>query len=375
MIGLVATTLLVHAYASPAEVKQIAGGRHAIVLYLDGHMVGWGPIDNGQLGPYDEKLFLQNWVRQPIPIKLDGKVASLACGPNTSYFLMEDGHVKTFEKGPKSAEGNRVGTISSVQVQGLDEVTQIGAYGVGACALRKDGTVWAWGSNNSQMLGMPLPEPGDATQTSAIPVRIAGLEGIKAISLGSGNGLALTKEGKVMAWGWGEKGLLGNGQKLISTGTPVLVKNLSNVVAISASGYACAALKADGSVWIWGFNRYGCLGKGSVDESIAYEPEKLAGLPPIKKIGCADGGFTIALSKTGTLYAWGMSDAGQSGTGVVYQKLGRPKKVNLSGVIDFWVCSNNTFARTATSIYYWGAGYSQTKGFEKFQSSPKKLGL
>ena len=43
--------------------------------------------------------------------------------------------------------------------------------------------------------------------------------------------------------------------------TPVQVLNLNNIVAISAGGFQSLAVRADGTVWAWGENNDGQLGK------------------------------------------------------------------------------------------------------------------
>jgi alpha-tubulin suppressor-like RCC1 family protein len=72
-------------------------------------------------------------------------------------------------------------------------------------ALKSDGTVWAWGNNESGRLG-------DGTTTQRItPVQVSGLTGVIAIVAGGTHSLALKGDGTVWAWGNGSFGELGNG--------------------------------------------------------------------------------------------------------------------------------------------------------------------
>ena len=71
--------------------------------------------------------------------------------------------------------------------------------------------------------------------------------------------LALTADGKVYAWGGGEKGQLGNGYNEDSN-YPVLVNGITNAVDIAAGENHSVALMADGTVYAWGSNESGQIG-------------------------------------------------------------------------------------------------------------------
>ena len=71
-------------------------------------------------------------------------------------------------------------------IQTLDS----GAGSAHSVALKKDGTVWAWGENYAGQLG-------DATTTDrTMPVQVSGLSGIKAISVWYVHNLALNPTGR-----------------------------------------------------------------------------------------------------------------------------------------------------------------------------------
>ena len=121
-------------------------------------------------------------------------------------------------------------------------------------ALRNDGTVWAWGHNDSGQLG-------DGSYTdSHFPVQVSGLTGITAIKAGAGHVLALKSDGTV--WAWGASGVT-------DSPIPEQIRSpdgngiLTGIVAIAAGYSHDMAVKGDGSVWAWGRNDYGQLGDGS----------------------------------------------------------------------------------------------------------------
>ncbi len=154
-------------------------------------------------------------------------------------------------------------------------------------ALRSDGTVWAWGSDEFADLGQTSPAPGrcydpfafGAIPCSTTPVQVSGPGGvghlahIVAISAEpSAYGLhvlALRSDGTVWAWGVDDKGQLGNGHSEEYDNLPSEVvgpggkEHLQHVVAIAAGGGFSLAKLADGSIWAWGQNSQGELGIGT----------------------------------------------------------------------------------------------------------------
>jgi alpha-tubulin suppressor-like RCC1 family protein len=109
---------------------------------------------------------------------------------------------------------------------GLAGVTAISAGEHHAPALRRDGTVVAWGD--------------DAFGQSSLP---AGRIRATAISAGGGFSLALLTDGTVAAWGDNSYGQLD------------VPEGLANVTAISAGVFHALALRADGDVIGWGGGR------------------------------------------------------------------------------------------------------------------------
>jgi alpha-tubulin suppressor-like RCC1 family protein len=177
-------------------------------------------------------------------------------------------------------------------------IPQITAGDEHTLALRTDGTVWAWGSNDIGQLG------NGSFQNSSIPVQVPGLRGISGISA-SRHTLALKNDGTVWAWGGNAYGELGNGTTLGST-TPVEVPGLTGVSAISAGRGFSVALKYDGTVWTWG--------QTMPNSTYTYSttPVQVNGLTDVTSIS-AGGGYSIALKKDGTVWGWGALGNGEYG--------------------------------------------------------------
>ncbi|MEZ4267567.1 MAG: hypothetical protein R3F39_14410 [Myxococcota bacterium] len=124
-----------------------------------------------------------------------------------------------------------------------------------------------------------------------------------AVSTGDSTGCALTSDGRVHCWGWGEYGQLGDGSKPIFGVVPVQVSGLEDAVgvAVGGGGFACA-VRSTGAVACWGRNLGGALGDGSETDS----PTPVAVLELTDAVAVAAGyGFACALRETGQVACWG----------------------------------------------------------------------
>jgi len=232
-------------------VVAIAAGEEDSLALLEDHLVrAWGYNGSGQLG--DETKAIK---KRPIWVSKLGGVVAVAAGEEHNLALLENGTVKAWGSNYSGQLGDDVaggpencGTKKSpepcsdvpVAVSGLSGVAAVAAGGEHSLALLSNGTVMAWGANQSGQLG------DGNTQDSDVPVAVSGLSGVVAIAAGEEDSLALLSNGTVMAWGSNELGQLGEG---FSTGpencgvaprevpcsrTPVSVPGLSGIRGIAA---------------------------------------------------------------------------------------------------------------------------------------------
>lgn len=131
-----------------------------------------------------------------------------------------------------------------------------------------------------------------------------------AISLGGDHALVLRADGTVWAWGYGSSGQLGLGNTSTRT-VPTQIPTLQNVVQVVARGSFSMALKADGTVWAWGDNSGGRTGGNS-----SAVPVQVNGLSNIVSINAGtDTAAAFATDTSGRVYAWGSNSSAQLGTG------------------------------------------------------------
>ena len=90
---------------------------------------------------------------------------------------------------------------------------------------------------------------------------VSALSQARAIAAGARHTCAIDDHATVSCWGANESGQLGNGNTE-SSNMPVPVAGLTNVDAIVAGGAHTCARRSDGTVWCWGANTAGQLGDG-----------------------------------------------------------------------------------------------------------------
>jgi alpha-tubulin suppressor-like RCC1 family protein len=88
------------------------------------------------------------------------------------------------------------------------------------------------------------------------------------VSAGSHHVVALKKDGTLWAWGNNSHGQLGDGTSE-NKNSPVRIGMDTKWVSISAGGMHSLALKLDDTPWSWGGNDHGQLGDGSVVDKTA----------------------------------------------------------------------------------------------------------
>ncbi|WP_104087004.1 RCC1 domain-containing protein [Arthrobacter sp. GMC3] len=177
-----------------------------------------------------------------------------------------------------------------------------------------DGSAWAWGNNADGKLG------DGTTRNSFAPVRVLLGTGVTvaAVSAGGFHSLALGIDGALWAWGNNADGQLGNGStSTVNSSIPVRVSFPAGVTvtAVSAGAFHSLALDTDGSLWAWGSDEDGQLGKPSTGFGSSV-PVQLALPAGITFTDVSAGSYhSLAVDSLGFLYAWGKNDDGQLGDG------------------------------------------------------------
>ena len=211
------------------------GFGHSMALKKDGSLWAWGQNNEGEIGDGSGR-------ERVSPVKVMDNVACMSAGYGFSAAVKTDGTLWTWGRNwqgelgdgttwtwgpnwewnsPDSEEnallqetlaawidkwGEWASRDHSIPVQVLDQVVSVHASNNNTYALRKDGTLWAWGNNS-------YGDIGDGTTEDRLhPVPV--LNQVEQIAVGWDHVLARRTDGTLWTWGGNVSGQLGNGENL-----------------------------------------------------------------------------------------------------------------------------------------------------------------
>jgi len=169
-------------------------------------------------------------------------------------------------------------------------------------------------------------------------------------------------------------------QAVAGAGDSVTIRTVGQIVSIWGGGGHSLVLKADGTVWDWGFNLYGKLGDGmsdgvsfNRDDSIASYVRTYDHLTPFQVLGpngvghlssitavVADEYDNVALKSDGTVWAWGANwiygnDSGEIGDDTTTDRFTPTQVSGLSDVTQLGGRGYQTLAVEGNgTVWAWG---------------------
>ena len=188
----------------------------------------------------------------------------------------------------------------------------MGASGAGSSCPALEGTLWTWGDGN-QYLGH-----GNLTSYSS-PQQVGSLSdwtnNVRPFGHSATNHI-IKADGTL--WGWGENsfGQVGKGEGTHTTHkyeSPVQIGSGTDWANVSDGGLHAAAVKTDGTLWTWGGNFYGGLGHGDTTHRTA--PTQVGSLTTWASVSVPLAYYTMMLKTDGTLWAMGVNNKGNLGDG------------------------------------------------------------
>lgn len=305
-----AATLLAVLVAAGVATSPAAAHPPEPVPPTDGAL-SWGDNGAGQLG---DGSTAERDVPGPVSLPDDAALTQLDAGVSHTLGLTLDGRVLAWGDNGAGQLGDGSTDPSTTPVEvALPEdvtVTQVAAGSDHGLALTSDGRVLAWGSNAVGQLG-----DGTTTTDRTTPVEVQLPEGVTVIRLSAGEGhsLALTDDGRVLAWGGNVDGQLGDGTQLTrSTPVEVELPAGAEITGISAGRNHSLAVTSDGGVLAWGWNSDGQLGDGTTTTRTT--PVEVP-LPDGVTVADVSGGnrHSLAVTTTGRVLTWGYNGQGQLG--------------------------------------------------------------
>jgi alpha-tubulin suppressor-like RCC1 family protein len=299
-------------YSSPKQVGAAstwstidAGYAFVVSTKKDGTLWAWGNNSQGQLG-------IGNLTNRSSPVQV---------GALTSWYKVSGGYAHTlaiktdgtlwswgFNNFGQLGLGNTSYISSPNQVGALTTWSEIAAVDRHSLAVKTDGTLWSWGRNaNYGQLGL-----GNRTNYSS-PKQVGALTAwLTLVVGGASSSFAIKTDGTFWAWGRNSFGNLGLGNST-NYSSPKQVGALTTWLSVAGGLQHTLATKSDGTIWAWGSSTYGQLGQGN---TTSYNSPKQVGLLTTwlsATAGTYDS--SIAIKTDGTLWGWGNNPQGVLGRG------------------------------------------------------------
>lgn len=332
------------------------GNGNALGIRADGTLWAWGYNASGQLGD-------GTTISKSSPVQIGTSSWSIVAIYNHSAGIDINGRLFTwgYNSWGQLGDNTNVAKSSPVQIGVGYSWTSVGiAFPTNAgvtTAIRSDGTMWATGNNGYYQIGS-----NNATSYSS-PVQIGVGLSWKSVGGDIYDMLAISTTG--VLYGWGNPQYAGLGQAygaavsspVVVSGTSIAtVNNPSSWVSLSAGrGYALA-LKADGSLFGWGYNLYGQLGLLSTAN---YSTPIQIGNSTWSAVSALNYN-SFAIDTSGRLFGWGPNNSG-NGTIGDNTSINRSAPVQI-GIGNSWsaIASGtpiNTFAaiRSDKTLWSWGS--------------------
>lgn len=226
-------------------------------------------------------------------------------------------------------------------------------------AVDSTGTLWGYGfiDNNGNILGM-----------GECPELLRYMTDVQMASASSESYLALRRDGTVWMWGSGSYGELGGGPEFMkyTWDHPLLepVKVMEDAIYAEIDGCTCYAIKTDNSLWTWG---WGHVGGNNVSSSGVVCFDRPVHI--MDDVSYVNG--SLAVKTDGTL--WSLYSGDDEVSEPVYKGI-KPEKIMdnvriAGGEKQFYAIKNDG------SLWVWGdnTGGALGDGTEEYADEPMKI--
>lgn len=381
-IALIALAIVVGCSAHPASESTVPTlsaaashtRAHGDLVDASGAFYDWGDNDAGQLGvgttgpKFDAKT--------PEPAFMPNGVVSTggSAGQSDTVAVTTTGDVYAWGFNAFGELGDGTSTNENVPVQthlpaGVHAISVAAGY-KHMLAVTTGGAVYGWGYNKNGQLGI------GTIKNALLPVSVLLPAGAIAVQAAGGkyHSLFVTSDGSVYASGFDSAGQLGNGGTAqVSTPVRAMLPDGVAIAQVSAGDAHSLALTSSGAVYAWGDNTSGQLGNGTFLSSTT--PVSVS-LPPNTTVTAISAGenYSLALTSTGLLYAWGNNDSGTLGDGNTMSS-NVPVLVQIPpGVVPVAIAAGGNRSHLLTSngmVYNWGT--SENGSHQTLLPTPDKM--
>jgi alpha-tubulin suppressor-like RCC1 family protein len=297
-------------FAGGTNWKQVAGGfYHTAAIKTDGTLWTWGNNSYGQLG--DNTIINRS---TPVTTFAGGtNWKQVAGGENHTAAIKTDGTLWTWGRNDNGQLGNNTVTNRSTPVTtfaGGTNWKQVAGGYRHIAAIKTDGTLWTWGRNFFAQLG------NNTSVNRSTPVTtFAGGTNWKQVAGGENHTAAIKTDGTLWIWGSNGQGRLGD-NTTTNRSTPITTfAGGTNWKQVACGINHTAAIKTDGTLWTWGLNTSGRLGDNTTINRTT-PVTTFAGGTNWKQVAGGNN-HTTAIKTDGTLWTWGLGTSGQLGDNTI----------------------------------------------------------
>ena len=317
--------------------KEISSGvGHLLSLRANGTLYAWGRNVNGELGD-------NSTVSRSSPTLVVGGIVnwiSASAGSRHSLGIRADGTMWAWGANNAGQLGiNQAfdpGTERSSPVAivgGITDWVQSASGQYQSHGLRANGTLYGWGYNGSGNLG------DNTTANKSSPVAtVGGFTDWVKISTNQNHALAIRANGTLYAWGYNSNGQLGINLSGPRSSPTLVAGGIVNWISVGVGGrgYHSLGVRANGTMMAWGSNSYGQLGTNAGAAASRSSPVSVVG-GILDWVQASAGTYhSLGIRANGTLYAWGSNDGGQLGNNGSYG-VSRSSPVAVVGGFTDWI--------------------------------------
>lgn len=240
-----------------SDVESVSVGySHTLALKTDGTLWAWGSNLYGELG---NSIKLGYCTAEPF--ELMDNVIDMFAGYEQSYIITSDNILYAMGLNSTGQLGDNTTTNRNTPVKILDDVVSVSASMFRShAAIKKDGSLWTWGSGLYHDDEFPM-----------IPTKK--MDDVRYVATGRGSMLAIKNDDTLWAMGMNEEGALCSGNDEWIDDVPEKV--MEDVKDVSTSGSHTFVVKNSGELFVCGSTDYGQLGIGNLSESIVLTPTKI----------------------------------------------------------------------------------------------------